>query len=384
MKRPSRVLHIVPALFGWENVFGGAERYALELARTMAGRVPTTLIAFGARPARFQLGDLQIHVLRNWIHAGRYKHNPFTPVLLSHLARADIIHIHQPETLAASLALPLARVSGKKIFSSHLGGAGTGLHRLIDVTSWYDGHLHISEFSRQAFGHKDLPTARVIHGGVDAIRYAPGPDVKRTGEVLFMGRLLPHKGINYLIEAMDTETPLTIVGRPWKHAQKFDLLLQELARGKQVRFLTREARESTSWPPEEEDAPIIDACRRALCVVLPSVHKTVYGDEIPIPELLGLVLLEGMACGTPAIATNICSMPEVVEDGVTGFLVPPNDAGALREKIQWLKDHPDDAERMGWAARQRVLDMFTWDLVVDRCLDAYGINKAVETTAPTP
>jgi D-inositol-3-phosphate glycosyltransferase len=82
-------------------------------------------------------------------------------------------------------------------------------------------------------------------------------------------------------------------------------------------------------------------------------------------------LLEGMACGAPAICTAVASMPEVVEDGVSGFVVPPNNPAALREKIQWLRDHPDQAREMGRAARQRVLDKFTWATVVRRCLAIY-------------
>ena len=81
--------------------------------------------------------------------------------------------------------------------------------------------------------------------------------------------------------------------------------------------------------------------------MLPSVYRTVYGDELITPELLGQTLLEGMACGLPAICTDVGPMPEVVSDGVTGFVVPPNDAVALREKLAWLSEHPTEAPRWG-------------------------------------
>jgi len=64
-------------------------------------------------------------------------------------------------------------------------------------------------------------------------------------------------------------------------------------------------------------------------------------------------------------------MPEIVVDGVTGFVVPPNNSRALSEKIAWLRDHPEPAHAMGQAARDRILDKFTWPLVVKRCLDIY-------------
>ena len=96
-----------------------------------------------------------------------------------------------------------------------------------------------------------------------------------------------------------------------------------------------------------------------------------YGVEDRVPELLGLVLLEAMACGAPAICTNVASMPEVVVDGVTGFIVPPNDVEALRERLVWIRDHPERAREMGIAGRQRVLNGFTWRAVAERCLAAY-------------
>src|SRR5207237_5531708 len=108
-----------------------------------------------------------------------------------------------------------------------------------------------------------------------------------------------------------------------------------------------------------------------LCAVLPSVYRDRYGGETRVPELLGQTLLEAMACGTPVICTDVGGMPEVVEDGVTGFIVPPNDPTALRRKLLWLRDHSVEAGEMGRAARRRVLEKFTWTSVARRCLDIY-------------
>jgi glycosyltransferase involved in cell wall biosynthesis len=107
-------------------------------------------------------------------------------------------------------------------------------------------------------------------------------------------------------------------------------------------------------------------------VVLPSVHKTAYGGETAVPELLGQTLLEGMACGIPTICTDVASMPEIVEDRVSGFVVPPHDPSALRERLTWLRGHPAEARLMGAAARRRVLERFTWPAVVRRCLEIYA------------
>jgi glycosyltransferase involved in cell wall biosynthesis len=374
MSRSPRVVHVVPALFGPSGIIGGGERYALELSRTMAERVPTTLISFGARPRRERFGALEVRVLTNWIHFRRFQLDPFNPLLLAHLARADIIHYHQTHTMMAGLALLFAKVTHKPIFTTHLGSGGFGIHNYVDISRWYTGHLHISRFSLEVFGHRDLATARVILGGVDTTKFAPDSDpaTPRDGGVLCVARLLPHKGINDLIDAVDTDTPLTIIGRRWRHAARYYDLLRQRAAGKRVTF-----REDC------DDDDLVRAYRRAWCVVLPSVYTTVFGERYTIPELLGQALLEGMACGAPAICTAVGGMPEVVVDGVTGFVVPPNDPAALGEKIRWLRDHSDEAQRMGQAARRRVLDHFTWDRVVDHCLAAYGLADPGRATEPT-
>jgi starch synthase len=97
-----------------------------------------------------------------------------------------------------------------------------------------------------------------------------------------------------------------------------------------------------------------------------------YGEEVRVPELLGQTLLEGMACGTAAICTDVASMPEIVEDRVTGLIVPPNDPLSLRGALCWLRDHPDTTQAFGRAARQHVLEKFTWSAAVRRCLDIYS------------
>jgi glycosyltransferase involved in cell wall biosynthesis len=170
--------------------------------------------------------------------------------------------------------------------------------------------------------------------------------------------MLPHKGIDSLIQAIPAGMRLEIIGTRYDPRYEKDLL--KLADGKNVVFRQR-----------CDDAALVDAYRRALCIVLPSVYRTMYGEESNVPELLGQTLLEGMACGIPAICTNVASMPEVVQDQVTGFVVPPNDPASLQKKILWLRDHPDEVRSMGDAGRRRVLEKFTWPAVVRRCLAIY-------------
>jgi glycosyltransferase involved in cell wall biosynthesis len=102
------------------------------------------------------------------------------------------------------------------------------------------------------------------------------------------------------------------------------------------------------------------------------VYRDMYGGETRVPELLGQTLLEGMACGTPGICTEVASLPEVIEHGRTGLVVLPNDPASLRAAIRWMLNHPEERARMGARARECVIERFNWNETVRRCMDAYA------------
>ena len=182
--------------------------------------------------------------------------------------------------------------------------------------------------------------------------------VVRNGTPLFVGRILPHKGIGGLIDALPAGMPLDVIG-PASDRVTLEQLKRQTV-GKAVRFRH-----------DCGDAELVEAYRRALCVVLPSVYRTPDGHVSSVPELLGQTLLEGMSCGTPVICTRVASMPEIVEDGKTGFVVEPGDRDGLRARLEWLAANPSEGRKLGEAGRQVVLDRFQWHHVVRRCLDAY-------------
>jgi glycosyltransferase involved in cell wall biosynthesis len=164
--------------------------------------------------------------------------------------------------------------------------------------------------------------------------------------------------VDYLIEAVPKDMPLEIIGQPYDSG--FRERLGTLAAGKQV-----------SFRHDCDDASLVEAYRQARCVVLPSVYRTSDGQETKVPELLGQTLLEGMACGLPGIGTAVASLPELIQDGITGFIVPPNDPPALGERLRQFRDQPELARRLGQAARRHVLGTFAWPNVVTRCLGVY-------------
>jgi len=363
-------VHLVPELFSEPGTVGGGERYAFELARHMAQIVPTELLTFGEKDATERVNELTVRVIGRPLFVRAQRNNPVSIALFSELRKADVIHCHQQHIVSSTLAALFSRLCGKRVFVSDLGGGGWDLSAYISTDSWYHGHLHISEYSRRVYGHEANARAHVILGGVDVDKFSPDNSVTRDSMVLFVGRILAHKGINYLIEALPRGLTLEIIGQVVD--QRFLADLQRLAHRKHVVFRH-----------DCDDAAIVDAYRRALCVVLPSVYHDMYGGETRVPELLGQTLLEGMACGTPVICTDVASMPEIVEHGVNGFVVRPNDPGALGQKIEWLFNHPIEAAGMGRAGRRRVLEKFTWPQVVQRCLEIYRGNSRSELKTPT-
>ena len=363
------VLHLVPARFdAADGTLGGAERYVDQLARHMAvGGTPTTLLSFGERALETRTPEgLRVRVLpRPWRVRGQ-RHNPLAWGIVPEVLRHDVVHCHQTHVLASSLAAALTRLTGKRVFTTDLGGGGWDVSAYVNTDRWYHGHLHISEYSRRVFGHARQPRAHVILGGVDAEKFTPAaaPSLPPDAPVLYVGRLFPHKGVDDLIRAIPPTVDgaglrLEIIGRPGDDGTL--AYLRGLAADRPVHFR-----------PDCSDDGLIAALQTCRCLVLPSVYRTSRdGAESRVPELLGQTLLEAMACARPVICTDVASMPEIVVNGETGFIVPPNDPAALGERLRWLHAHPAEADAMGAAGRRRILTDFSWPAVVTRCLDLY-------------
>lgn len=356
------VLHISPTLYDRQGrLLGGGERYAIELAKAMSRTVPTRLVSFGEESSNATMGDLEVVILgRPWYIRGN-RGNPLHRGLLSHLRWANVVHCHQKHVLNSSLSAMYCRIAGKRVFVTDHGGGGHDLSNFVSTNGWYHGRLYQSQFAKSVANDINSRSSTMISGGVDIELFSPDPLVVKQPLVVFVGRMLPHKGINYLIQSLPEGVDLLIFGRPGPERYMQDL--KNLAQGHNVQFR-----------PDCDDATIVESLRRAMAVVLPSVHQTMYQETTAVPELLGQSLLEGMACGTAAIGTNIASLPEIIHSESVGFLVAPNSETELHSRIVWLRDHPKQAASMGLEARRRIELEFTWPGVVQRCLQAYQLG----------
>jgi glycosyltransferase involved in cell wall biosynthesis len=357
-----RILHVSPTYFGDQSVVGGGERYARELARAMARRHDVALLSFAAEARSALDGGLRTVYLRRRPVAGGLDASALSPGFLRWVRWADVVHCHQIHTASTNAALIVGRLLGKPIFVTDLGGGERyALSYHLPILRWARAFLLISEYSQRLALEAPISSRpdriEVVYGGADPEKFSPGQAWADRG-ALFVGRLLPHKGIDVLIGAVDGTFALDVVGpiRDPRYSED----LKERSLGKSVRFHGAVG-----------EMELVERYRRALVTVLPSVYEDCYGRRTQVPELFGLAALESLACGTPAIVTDVASLPEIVRDSVTGFVVPPNDPKAIRERIHYLAAHPERAREMGQRGREDVLARFTWDQAAARCEAAY-------------
>ncbi len=349
-----RVLFTSPALFGEDGVYGGGERYATELARAVAVRLGgATFYAPGPRDEMRQVGPLTVVVRRPRFLIRGQRTNPVPRGLWQEVARADVVHCFQQHIVLTTLAAAMAGMRGIPAFATDLGGGGWDLSAYTDTSGWFDGLLHLSRYAADVAGRANDRRDGVLYGG------APGPLEQCGGStVLFVGRLLPHKGPDVLVEASEPGWDVVLVGQSLDPAYLGEL--RALAVGRRVTFLH-----------SANDAALEREYARAAVVVVPSVATDRYGRTTRVTELLGLVAIEAGSRGIPVVASRVASLPEIVEDGVTGLLVPPEDPAALRQAVRALLADPQRRAEMGRAARQRVAERFTWDRAAEVAIAAY-------------
>jgi alpha-maltose-1-phosphate synthase len=357
-----RIIQVAPTCFGVDGLFGGGERYPLELGRALAREVDCELVTFGrsGRVVR-EPGGLRVRVLRPWARLRGHPAHPVNPALPAVLSGADVVHTHHMRSAPSRVAAVAARMAGQSLAVTDHGLGGGGWWGILPRL--FDRFLVVSHFSATTLGVPPGRTA-VVYGGADPARYHPSARGEEREGVLFVGRLTPHKGVDLLIRAVPPDVPLTVVGTlghdPRPPESGYPELIARLARGRRVRFVTR-----------ADDAEVAVFYRRAAVVCLPSVHVTCYGRRVEISELLGLTAIESMASGTPVICSRLDGLVEVVRHGETGFLVEPGNVAELRDRIATVLADRRLARCLGDNARWLALERFTWQACAQRCLAAY-------------
>ena len=190
----------------------------------------------------------------------------------------------------------------------------------------------------------------VIPYFVDRPSEPSGPSSGRT--ILFAGRIVRDKGLDVLVEALslrgDSWSRCLVIGEGWDE-NRIRRLANRRGVGAKVVFL--------GPLPRKE---VRDELGKAHVVVVPSRW----------PEPFGIIGLEAMAAGRPVVASNVGGIPEWLDDGRTGILVPPGDAKALAGALTVLLEDSSRAEQMGLEGWRQV-ERFSPDSHLRRLLSTY-------------
>ena len=360
------VVHVTPTYFDEQSVIGGGERYPSELAAWMARSTPTTLVSFSRQRQTLQRGPLRLEIypVRHLLQGN--KGNPLSFRFLTETLRADVLHVHGVYTMVSDLACLAGSARGKPVFvTDYGGGGGRVLNTRLPILPRYTAAVAYSQFGLEALPRVLRAKARLIKGGIDTERFCPDPAVPEQKHILFVGRILPHKGVNDLVAAFRLfDQPgyrLRIVGRAY--SDRFYADLQEMARGLAVDFIH-----------DADDARLIAEYRAAQVTVLPSVHRDLYGNRSAVPELMGFTLLESQACGTPVICTDAGAMKEFLQPGVTGAVAAQNSPESLCAALREVTDRGEnEVSRDACVNFARELN---WESVVAHHLRFYATNSS--------
>ena len=283
----------------------------------------------------------------------------------------DVLHAHDPHGVAmAALALSIGAgaaqsrakmpvlVASRRV-DFHLKGNSLSRwkHRQVD------GFIAASEAIRQMLLADGIPPDRVItvHEGIDVDHVTAAPAVN-LHEALFLphgapivgnvAALVPHKGQRYLIDAAH---------RVVQHAPDTRFVI--LGEGELRDHLDAQVREH-----HLEKHVLLPGFRTDILGCIKAFDLFAMSS---VTEGLGTSLLDAMAAARPIVATTAGGIPEIVEDGVNGLLVPPRDAQALADAILRALADADLRRRMGDAGFARVNERFTVERMVAQTAAAY-------------
>jgi len=283
--------------------------------------------------------------------------------------KVDILHIHHPFPLSA-VAYLLSRPRARLIVHYH-----------SDIVRQKISNFFLRPFLKRFLNHADLIIVTnpiiiesskilkkhrnkclVVPSGIDLEKFKLTPEIQKKSEeirkkfssplVLFVGRLIYYKGVEFLIEAFkDIPAQLVIVGSG-PLDKKLKILVKNLGLSEKIHFVGKLLSKE-----------LISYYYASDIFVLPSVAAT---------EALGLVQIEAMACGKPVISTNLSTgVPWVNQHEKTGLVVPPKDIIALSKAINILLGNKELRKNYGKNGKDRS-KKFSKELMVKKIISYYA------------
>ncbi|AMG84676.1 MULTISPECIES: glycogen synthase [Microbacterium] len=378
------------------EIYGGAGVHVAELVSALRRDIDVTVRAFGA--PRDEEGTFAYRAPESLSAANPALQTLGTDLeIVSAIAGADVVHSHTwyanfaghlasqlhgiPHVLTAHSLEPLRPWKAEQLGGGY--AVSSGIEKLA-----YENAAAVIAVSAgmradilRSYPQVDPARVRVIHNGIDVERWRPvqdpaflssiGMDPERPS-VVFVGRITRQKGLPYLLQAARLLPPevqlILCAGAP-----DTPEIMAEVQEG--VRLL-QQTREGVVWIermlPRDELSAILAAATTFVC---PSVY-----------EPLGIVNLEAMACGAAVVGTATGGIPEVVDDGVTGRLVPieqvqdgtgtPTDpdrfVADLAAVLTEVATDPARAREYGEAGRERARTQFSWGAIADETRALYA------------
>jgi glycogen synthase len=397
------------------HVYGGAGVHVEYLARELAALTPVEVRTFGTEED--QQGNLQVHGLRSDKALVASAPAQFASVLqalntcmafASQPTAADVVHCHTwyshfggilLKTLYdIPLVITVHSLEPLRPWKREQLGRGYDLSAWLEKTAleMADSIIAVSQSTAEEICQLfavDPAVVTVIPNGIDTTEYAPVsmPDCLAAYNidparpyVLFVGRITRQKGLRYLLAAipyLDPDAQVVLcAGAPDtpEIAQEVETAVTRL----------QQQRAGVIWIPTMVPRhTTIALYSHAAVFCCPSIY-----------EPFGLINLEAMACTTPVVASAVGGIPEVVVDGVTGYLVdpelspePPHEprdatrfAQRLAAALNRVLADPALGQCLGQQGRARVEQYYSWQAVAQRTLDLYQRLHHSRLATPVP
>ncbi len=293
------------------------------------------------------------------------------PQLFFKLKGFDIVHLHFPFYGGAEYVYLACLLRGQKLFLTyHMDVYGNTLFKKA-VINLYEAVLMKTIIKKadaiSAPGKNYLKSTKaggyipwdkvadIVHGGVDIEKFRPRKkntqllkkhNIKDKTVILFVGNIQPFKRLDLLIKAVsqidDENVVVLVVGGGYGESDTKKLVSQ-LNMADRIIFAG----------PQSPDEELPDYYNIGDFLVLPSTHS----------ESFGLVVLEAMASGIPAIVSSLPGPSQLITEGTDGLIAQKGDITNLKNKINILAGNPELCKKMGAAARSKIVKNYSWDMV---------------------
>jgi len=280
--------------------------------------------------------------------------------------RIDILHVHWPFPHGLMALFP-AWLGGVKVVSSCHSAEFALAAKSRFSTSLLALSLRKSDVITANSTHTANLVAAVSQRAAEIIPWgatiklesSEKPRAQAVPLLLFSGRLIERKGVNFLLRAMPAilaRCPVRLVITGDGHYRReWEDLAGELGLNGAVTF--------AGFVSNEELGALFRSCSVY-------VHPAIY-DSRGDTEGLGVVLVEALSNRKPVVASNVGGIVDVIKDGETGLLVPEKDPEAIAQSVLRLLENPKYAEQLGEQGCAYAMDYFNWDRIMDRYEDIY-------------